>query len=590
MKTRHLSITFLLLTLLLLGSPPANAVGTTTRVSVATGGTEAVNYGPYGSEQPALSADGRYIAFQSYAPNLVAGDTNEVTDVFLHDRQTGQTSRVSVASDGTEAHGDMHTLAWADSGEPALSADGRFVAFWSEAINLVAGDTNERADVFVHDRQTGETSRVSVAAGGAEANGGSGPPVLSADGNFVAFGSYATNLVAGDTNGKSDIFVHDRLTSETSRVSIATGGMEANGDVFGFAISANGRFVAFSSSATNLVVGDTNGDPDVFVHDRQTGETTRVSVATDGTEADDDDRDKGGSRGPTLSADGRYVAFESSASNLVAGDRTLSWIIFVHDRQTGETSRVNLPTTPVWYYDNGWAFHPSLSADGRYVAFESYSTNLVAGDTNRMVDIFVHDRQTGVTSRVSVAPGGAEAAGDISKGSSHPALSADGRFVAFDSTATNLVAGDTNGGDFGNDGGKDVFVRDRLLNKKAFADLTLAGKDTPDPAQRGNTLTYTFTLKNQGPDRATGATLVNVLPSELILNSATSSQGSCNQAGVLVCRLGTLAIGKRATVTVNATVSPGAPSTIWNTATAQASPRDHKPNNNRKVLKTTVSP
>src|SRR5438093_763515 len=202
------AVTLLLLTAL--GGRSAGAQ-TTVRVSVASDGTEG-NDVSLGS---ALSADGRFVAFDSAATDLVAGDTNGVSDVFVHDRQTGTTERVSVASDGAQGNNA--------SSYPALSADGRFVAFDSDATNLVAGDTNGTTDVFVHDRQTGTTERVSVASGGGtQGNGKSGGffafPALSADGRFVAFQSDATNLVAGDTNGTTDVFVHDRPTATTERV------------------------------------------------------------------------------------------------------------------------------------------------------------------------------------------------------------------------------------------------------------------------------------------------------------------------------------------------------------------------------------
>src|SRR5437762_932588 len=195
------------------------------------------------------------------------------------------TVRVSVASGGTE--GDDASLG------SALSADGRFVAFDSAATDLVAGDTNGVSDVFVHDRQTGTIERVSVASGGAQGDGSSGligfafPPALSAAGRFVAFVSAATNLVTGDTNGAADVFVRDRQTGTTERVSVASGGTQGNAASWGLALSADGRFVAFQSDATNLVAGDTNGATDVFVRDRQTGMTERVSVASGGAPGND---------------------------------------------------------------------------------------------------------------------------------------------------------------------------------------------------------------------------------------------------------------------------------------------------------------
>ncbi|WP_173977550.1 DUF4347 domain-containing protein, partial [Magnetospirillum sp. LM-5] len=334
----------------------------TERVSVATGGAE----GNYPSYTPSISADGRYVAYYSYASNLVPGDTNNAADTFVHDRQTGTTSRVSVATGGGQGN--------ATSYFPSISADGRYVAFYSFASNLVPGDTNNAFDIFVHDRQTGSTSRLSVATGGAQGNSGSYTPSISADGRYVAFYSDASNLVPGDTNGNGDIFVHDRQTGTTSRVSVGVAGVQGNSSLEGrTSISADGRYVAFNSHSSNLVTGDTNSRFDVFVHDRQTGTTSRVSVATGGAQGNNT------SYFPSISADGRYVAYYSYSSNLVAEDTNGYADIFVHDRQTGTTSRVSVATSGV--QANGDSYKPSISADGRYVAFHSNASTLVAGDT-----------------------------------------------------------------------------------------------------------------------------------------------------------------------------------------------------------------
>jgi Tol biopolymer transport system component len=405
------------------------APGDTTRVSLATDGTEGNNDSYY----PAISADGRYVAFDSKATNLVSGDTNGYDDIFVHDTQSGTTTRVSLATDGTEGN-DASRF-------PAISADGRYVAFTSVASNLVSGDTNGSRDIFVHDTQSGTTTRVSLATNGTEGNSASYSPAISADGRYVVFDSVASNLVSGDTNGTNDVFVHDTQTGTTTRVSLATDGTEGNGPSFNPAISADGRYVAFTSVASNLVSGDTNGSDDIFVHDTQTGTTTRVSLATDGTQGNND------SYHPAISADGRYVAFWSTASNLVSGDTNGSDDIFVHDTQTGTTTRVSLRTDGT--QGNGSSSYPSISADGRYVAFSSEASNMVSGDTNGGGDIFVHDTQTGTTTRVSLATDGTEGNG----GSHLPSISADGRYVAFISDASNLVSGDTNG-DY------DVFVHE----------------------------------------------------------------------------------------------------------------------------------
>jgi tricorn protease-like protein len=397
----------------------------TTRVSVASDGTQANSY----SSSASISAGGRYVAFESYATNLVVGDTNAewISDIFVHDRQTGETTLVSIASDGTQAY--------APSFSPSISADGRYVAFGSFAFNLVAGDTNGTTeDIFVHDRQSGETTRVSVASDGAQANGYSKFASISADGRYVAFYSYASNLVAGDTNGLDDIFVHDRQSGETTRVSVASDGSQADNLSESSTISADGRYVAFTSQARNLVAADTNGSDDIFVHDRQSGETSIVSLASDGTQANSD------SYAPSISADGRYVAFVSKASNLATGDTNWDDDIFVHDRQTGETTRVSVASDGT--QANSESYNASISDDGRYVAFESYAGNLVAGGDANLegLDIFVHDRQTGETIRIPGSPAGFQP----NNSSYDSSISANGRVIAFLSYADNLVVGDTN--------------------------------------------------------------------------------------------------------------------------------------------------
>ena len=208
----------------------------------------------------------------------------------------GDTMRVSLASDGTQGNGG--------SGYPSISTDGRYVAFYSGASNLVSGDTNNKGDVFVHDQQSGQTERVSVASDGTQGIGDSLDPSISADGRYVAFSSWANNLVSGDTNIKPDVFVYDRQSEQTTRVSVTSDGTQGNGYSERPSISADGRYVAFDSIASNLVSGDT-GHEDVFVHDLQSGQTERVSVASDGTQGNDD------SWYPSISADGRYVAFYS---------------------------------------------------------------------------------------------------------------------------------------------------------------------------------------------------------------------------------------------------------------------------------------
>ncbi len=363
------------------------------------------------------------------------------------------TTRVSVASGGAQAS----DVSWG----PSVSADGRFVAFASAATNLVLADANGFNDIFVYDRLLGTTEIVSVPWPGALANGDSSWPSISADGRFVVFDSLATNLVGADGNGASDVFVHDRLLGTTERASVKSGGGEANGDSAVAVISADGRFVAFRSAASNLVSGDGNGLQDVFVHDCQLGTTQRVNVNTDGTEANGD------TLVPAISSDGRFVAFVSSATNLVGGDVNLAPDVFVHDCLLRSTERVSLATGGA--AGNGNSLSASVSADGRFVAFASAANNLVPGDNNGAPDVFVRDRRLGTTDLIS-----ASLIGTVGDGwSGGPAISSDGRDVAFWSRATNLVAGDTNNRE-------DVFVRDRFAGLTDMVSVASDGTHSND--------------------------------------------------------------------------------------------------------------
>jgi len=389
------------------------------RASVDSSGGQADGFD---SGDAAISSDGRYVAFGSAASNLVVGDTNAGSDVFVRDTVAGTTTRVSLDSSGGETGGGS---------DPAISGGGRYVAFESFASDLVAGDTNTAADVFVRDTVAGTTTRVSVDSSGGQGNNQSFSPAISADGRYVAFTSHASNLVAGDTNNGPDVFVRDTVAGTTTRVNLGGSGGQANFDSGEPAISGDGRYVAFYSAASNLVAGDTNSAVDVFVRDTVAGTTTRISVDGSGGEAD------GMSNYPVLSGDGRYVAFTSDASNLVAGDTNTSGDVFVRDTVAGTTTRINVDSSGG---QTGGGFDPTISGDGRYVAFDTDASNLVAGDTNGSWDVFVRDTLAGTTTRVSLDTFGSQADAD----SFTPALSADGRYVAFGSGASNLVGGDTN--------------------------------------------------------------------------------------------------------------------------------------------------
>ncbi len=403
---------------------PAAAVvlrnNATTRVSVSSEGTEGDSFSGY----PSISRDGRYVAFHSDAANLVEGDSNGVIDTFVHDRVGRRTSRVSVSSAGGEGR--------LDSWNASISADGRVVTFESYADDLVDGDSNESIDVFVHDRPTGKTERVSISSDGRQGSKGSRAPSISGNGQWVAFESAARDLVEADTNGRTDIFVRDRGAGRTERVSLSSGGAQANGDSGNPSISADGRYVAFESSASNLVEVDDNGERDILVRDRQEDSTELISVSNDGMQGNAQ------SQYPAISGDGRYVAFQSEASNLVQGDENGKRDILVRDRYAGVTELVSLSSLGL--QANSHSQYPSISADGRYVVFSSGASNLVEDDTNGTVDIFVHDRETGQTIRVSVSSEGTE--GDLSSPSG--SISAAGEYVAFFSWASNLVVADTN--------------------------------------------------------------------------------------------------------------------------------------------------
>ncbi|MDP9387327.1 MAG: calcium-binding protein [Actinomycetota bacterium] len=473
----------------LLPAPATAAPGDTTRASVSAEGTQATG-GPSGA--PDVSADGRYVAFASAATNLVAEDTNGVVDVFVKDRLSTAVARVSVTSDGAQAVDGAFRVG---SRRPAISADGRYVAFDSGASNLVPADTGA-VDIFVHDRDADAngvfdeagpgrraTTRVSLSSTGGQANASSFRPALSGNGRYVAFESEASNIVptlvsgvavGGDANRAFDVFVYDRHTATTTRESVSTSGEEATGSSacteskphsLQAALSFDGSVLAFTSGATNLVAGDTNGHCDVFVRDRAARTTTRVSVATTGAQGDDE------STTADLSADGALVAFESKATNLVAGDTNAASDVFVRDRQAATTGRQSVDSTGA--QANAHSVDASISADGRIVAFESNSVNLVAGDTNSVYDIFVRDRLSGATTRESVDSTGAQGTGTFLL-NIDAAVSADGRVVAFDSAASTLVPDDTNGV-------RDVFVhehRETFVCRGLVA--TIVGTEGPD--------------------------------------------------------------------------------------------------------------
>jgi Tol biopolymer transport system component len=376
---------------------------------------------------PALSADGRYVVFPSEASNLVRKDRNGASDVFVKDRYTGAISRVSVGADGREGDGASYD-------PPGLSADARYVAFLSSASNFVSGDTNTIDDVFVKDRRTGAVIMVSAAVDGTPGNAASyGSPSISADGRFVAFRSEASNLIPGDTNGVADVFVKDIRTGAIERASVAADGTQGNRLVaHGTAISADGRYIVFPTASTNLVSDDTNGSIDMFVKDRRTGSIVRANTTVDGKQS------TSYTLMPSITADGRKVAFVAWGDNLVPGDTEDTPDLFVKNLDTGAITRVN--TASDGTVAESQPYGAVISADGRYVAFASLASNLVPRDTNNFDDVFVKNLRTGELTRVSVRGHGQQG----NNFSVAPALSANGRVIAYSSYASNLVARDDN--------------------------------------------------------------------------------------------------------------------------------------------------
>jgi len=365
-----------------------------------------------------LSGDGRYAAFASQAANLVPQDTNQTFDIFVYDIWLKQMVTVS----GNSA-----------SQSPALAANGRYLAFSSLASNLVPGDTNQAFDIFRYDLQTQQIQRVSNSDDGKASNGDSFNPVLSADGRLVAFESQASNLVAGDDNASSDIFLYDAQTGELTRVSL-------EGNALAPAISAEGHYVAFAATK--------QGSSRIFVYASQTRQMQEISMPGDALAA-------------TIAGDGRYIAFDSVGTNLVSA-------VWVHDLILQET----LPVTP--NLDNH-ALLPTISENGRYVVFASYATQLVPDDTNGVVDLFRYDRETGQILRVNVNSQAQES--NFGAFPTAAAMSMDGCTVIFDSSATNLVNDDTNDS-------FDVFVHQVVTQPVTFKVAT-GIVDLPTVAVRG---------------------------------------------------------------------------------------------------------
>ncbi len=326
--------------------------------------------------------------------------------------------------------------------DPSISADSRFIAFSSKADNLVPGDTNGIEDIFVFDRNSNVIERVSMANDGSQESNFSFQPSISADGRFVAFGSYAENFVPGDTNDTSDIFVYDRQQHSIQCVTLGINGAIGNSDSFYPSISADGRYVVYSSSASNLVTGDTNGKGDTFIFDTVRKTTERVTGQS-GAEST-------GGGIASISSNGQFIAFSSFEDNLSPLDMNGSLDEYVYDRISRQFERISFTATSTQSFVNE-SGNQTISADGRYVSFDA-STSLVPEDINGKSDVYVYDRTNHSLELISKGLGGQMANGE----SSVPSISPGGRFVAFTSTSSNLVLNDSNNT-------KDIFIFDRTL-------------------------------------------------------------------------------------------------------------------------------
>ncbi|HVM12541.1 MAG TPA: hypothetical protein VM638_08730, partial [Actinomycetota bacterium] len=427
----------------LLAPPPAGAAwqrgGVTERVSVASDGAR----GDDGSWFPFLSDGGRYVLFTSRAGNLAEGDTNGEADAFIRDRVEGLTERI------TGPDGKQLSSAYGSS----ITPDGRYVVFGSPD-RVLPGDTNNAEDVYLLDRASEAIHRISISSGGIGGNDGSYVGVATPDARFVVFMSWASNLVTGDTNGQLDVFLHDRALRQTELISRSTTGRQSDSRSLTTSqpVSADGRYVVFSSAATAFSPELPVASIQCYLRDRQAGTTEIVSLSNDGVPGD------GGCHEPVISANGRYVAFTSAATNLVPSDTNAALsrlCVYVRDLVAGKTYRVSVSSAGE--ESNGWSSRPSISADGRYVAFDSSATNLWPGQTDVTNQVWVHDMHARTTEVVTIpVPDGDSVNG-------HPptyadgdgaALSPDGRMVGFSSTSDALLPDEQ---------GRlsDVFVRDR---------------------------------------------------------------------------------------------------------------------------------
>lgn len=382
---------------------------------------------------PQISGNGNWVVFASNPISRSASDQNH-SEIFVYELETETLEKISQGIDGTETQRGSYS--------PSISNDGNYVAFASDANNLVPQDNNNLRDIFLYNRTSNQIERVSV-ANGEGANGFSSNPFISGNGNYVVFVSAASNLVPDDTNEETDIFVYESTSGTIERVNLAFDDTQANEYSFNATISDDGRYVAYASLADELVLDDNNEASDIFIYDRVLGTTERVNVNLDGEEANGD------SYNASISSNGSYVVYTSEASNLVPDDTNGVSDVFIYNLATDVTQRVSLSNEGTQADGESVGFPSSASSDGRFVAFFSNASNLVADDTNSQGDVFIRDRLFGTTQQVSVSAIAGEQPNDFS---TIPSITNDGTGVAFYSSANNLVPDDDNDA-------TDIFVR-----------------------------------------------------------------------------------------------------------------------------------
>ncbi len=501
-----------------------------------------------------LSVDGRYIAFDSIASNLVENDTNGERDVFLYDFQTQKTKRVSVDSAGNQPAKSGSNLG---STDPAISADGRYVAFESGAKNLVAGDVDNKDDIFIHDTQTGVTGLISVSSSGIKGNGNSERPSISADGRYVAFDSDANNLVPGRSGNVKDIYVHDLQTHETSRVSVDSTGKLANRFSTDPSISADGRYVTFTTEATNLISGDPHPEGGVFIHDRLMGQTTCVSIDLTGNHC-------AGAAEALISTDGKYVAFTTGSPDLVVGDTNGIGDVFVHARGVDVTPTPDSADLSVTLSDN-----PDPIIVNNPLTYTTMVTNNgPAAATGVQLNLTLANGTNFVSAASGCVLSGADVScpiGDLAMGAQvSRSIVAAPTLVGATNTRASISANQADSNSANNQASAVTTVT-AAPGTQVSADLTLILR-SPKSVKIGKNVLYTFAVKNKTKVLAPSV-IVNIqIPDTVKL---LKKPNYCTVTGTqLACDLGRL--GKKKTKIFSIKVRSTTKGLITNTASVSS--------------------